>query len=257
MARRARVASGIRSDSSHKFAALNLLWRQTQGRRLGLTMSTRKEVRNDDDFEDDAYDVAESTLLAPTHSDSDDGDSVVEESSDGEDEDEGGVEDDEGSTVLIRASDEEVHKNNLPNTEPSKKRQRVEAMKKARGLNASSPSSSSILTDANSMLNVVLKNEPEGPYDSISSLLSAHNFISSLSNTEEFSQLHIRAFSSVFPSLKKALRLENIEEAGSPKAIVICSSAARATEVIKEISKVFKVKVAKLYAKHFKVGLGR
>ena len=126
-------------------------------------------------------------------------------------------------------------------------------MKKARGLNASSPSSSSILTDANSMLNVVLKNEPEGPYDSISSLLSAHNFISSLSNTEEFSQLHIRAFSSVFPSLKKALRLENIEEAGSPKAIVICSSAARATEVIKEISKVLKVKVAKLYAKHFKV----
>ena len=31
------------------------------------------------------------------------------------------------------------------------------------------------------------------------------------------------------------------------------ASAARATEVIKDISKVFKVKIAKLYAKHFKV----
>ena len=219
-------------------------------------MSGRRQVRNDDDFEDDEYDVAESALLAPTHSDSDDGDSVYEES---DSKDVRSDVDEEVKVVervdALKDKDEIVDrtKSKPSSNEPSKKRQKLEALKKARGFTAPSSSSSSSLTDANSMLNAILDKEPGGPYDPLSTLLSSQNFISSVPSNAEFSQLHLRAFSSVFSSLRKALRLENIEEAGSPKAIVVCSSAARATEVIKDISKVFKVKIAKLYAKHFKV----
>lgn len=213
-------------------------------------MSTRKQYRNDDDFEDDAYDIAESTLLAPTHSDSDDGDSIHEENYSNE---EGGIESEEGEETLNEVEMDGGVKSKLSTDAPSKKRQKLETMKKARGFSSPSSLSSAPLTDANSMFKAILDMEPVGPYDSLSTQLSSNSFISSLPKTEEFTQLHLRAFSSVFSSLRKALRLENLKEAGSPKAIVVCSSATRASEVIKDISKVLKVKVAKLYAKHFKV----
>ena len=220
-------------------------------------MSTaRKPVLNDDDFEDDAYDVPESTLLAPTHSDSDDGEGSVSEDSSEESngEEEVGLEEVDGEGVQKEEVEHKDESKRKVSTDiSSKKRQKVEALKKGRGSAPSSSSSLSSLVDAKSMLHALLNFEPEGPYNSLSMSLSTQNFIASIPKNGEFSQSHLRAFSSVFPSVKKALRLENLNEVGSPKALIVCSSASRATDIIKEISNVLKVKISKLYAKHFKV----
>ena len=53
---------------------------------------------------------------------------------------------------------------------------------------------------------------------------------------------------------KKEKEKDTEESHGCPELVIICSSAIRATEVIKSISsKLIKVKIAKLFAKHFKM----
>lgn len=80
----------------------------------------------------------------------------------------------------------------------------------------------------------------------------------------------IRAFSAGLPSYKKLILGEDISnkkkkndsdknepivrENGSPFVVIIASSAIRATEIIKSLSaKLIKVKIGKLFAKHFKL----
>ncbi len=67
----------------------------------------------------------------------------------------------------------------------------------------------------------------------------------------------VRALSAAMPSYRKLL-LETSEvpreNHGCPVLLIVCPSALRATEIIKSVSsKLIKVKIAKLFAKHFKV----
>jgi protein CMS1 len=65
----------------------------------------------------------------------------------------------------------------------------------------------------------------------------------------------VKAIASGIPSFWKCLHPKNYvnEEKGCPKVIVICSGARRAANVINAMSKELKCKIAKLFAKHFKV----
>lgn len=67
----------------------------------------------------------------------------------------------------------------------------------------------------------------------------------------------VRALSANMPGYKMLLvenKVTSKEDFGSPVLLIICSSAIRATQIIKSISsKLIKCKIAKLFAKHFKV----
>lgn len=66
----------------------------------------------------------------------------------------------------------------------------------------------------------------------------------------------VRAFAAGLSNYKKLIAEipNNKEDYGAPLILIICASAARATEIIKSISaKLIKCKIAKLFAKHFKV----
>lgn len=82
--------------------------------------------------------------------------------------------------------------------------------------------------------------------------LSNDNFIT-LGSFPEYSSDFIKSIATVFPNLPQSLNKNESKQMGSPKVLIICSSASRSCDVIKDISKILKCKVAKLYAKHFKV----
>ncbi len=67
----------------------------------------------------------------------------------------------------------------------------------------------------------------------------------------------VRALSASLPSYKKILLNNNQtdkDKNGCPVLVIVCASALRATEIIKSVSsKIIKCKIAKLFAKHFKV----
>ncbi len=66
----------------------------------------------------------------------------------------------------------------------------------------------------------------------------------------------VRALSANMEGYKKTLLNNNApkDDFGCPVLLVLCSSAIRATQIIKSISaKLIKCKIAKLFAKHFKV----
>ncbi len=66
----------------------------------------------------------------------------------------------------------------------------------------------------------------------------------------------VRSLSASFPNYKKVLLSpgNSAENRGSPIMVIITASALRATEVIKAVSsKLIKVKIGKLFAKHFKL----
>jgi U3-containing 90S pre-ribosomal complex subunit len=55
------------------------------------------------------------------------------------------------------------------------------------------------------------------------------------------------------PGYRNRLQAVNSMENGAPIVLIICASAQRAADVINAVSKSLKCKVAKLFAKHFKV----
>ena len=66
----------------------------------------------------------------------------------------------------------------------------------------------------------------------------------------------VRTLSANMPNYKKLLMNTSLpkEDRGCPMLLILCSSAIRATQIIKSISaKLIKCKIAKLFAKHFKV----
>lgn len=66
----------------------------------------------------------------------------------------------------------------------------------------------------------------------------------------------VRALSVAMPGYKKTLlsTKSHEEHNGCPILLIVCASAQRATEIIKSVSsKLIKCKIAKLFAKHFKV----
>jgi protein CMS1 len=67
----------------------------------------------------------------------------------------------------------------------------------------------------------------------------------------------VRALSANMPNYKALLLNSSVgekEDFGCPQLLIICSSAIRATQIIKSISaRLIKCRVAKLFAKHFKI----
>jgi superfamily II DNA/RNA helicase len=66
----------------------------------------------------------------------------------------------------------------------------------------------------------------------------------------------VRTLTAGLPSYKKALRVpDTAEHRGSPIVVIVCSSAVRATKIIKSLSthKHIHCKIAKLFAKHIKI----
>ncbi|KAJ1437754.1 U3-containing 90S pre-ribosomal complex subunit-domain containing protein [Ochromonadaceae sp. CCMP2298] len=67
----------------------------------------------------------------------------------------------------------------------------------------------------------------------------------------------VRALSANMPNYKQLLlnsSVANKEDFGCPQLLILCSSAIRATQIIKSISaRLIKCRVAKLFAKHFKI----
>jgi hypothetical protein len=66
----------------------------------------------------------------------------------------------------------------------------------------------------------------------------------------------VRALSANLPGYKKLLLNKAVpkEDNGCPILLIVCSSAIRATQIIKSMcAKLIKCKIAKLFAKHFKV----
>ena len=61
---------------------------------------------------------------------------------------------------------------------------------------------------------------------------------------------HIAA---ALPGHKKLLQSKDGDEHGAPTVLVVCASAHRAADVINSMSQLLKAKVAKLFAKHFKL----
>jgi hypothetical protein len=66
---------------------------------------------------------------------------------------------------------------------------------------------------------------------------------------------YTRAIAAQIKSHKKILNRydKSDENNGSPVVLIICSSAIRATQVISSLSKTIKCRIAKLFAKHFKL----
>lgn len=195
---------------------------------------------NDDELGDNEFDISDAAILAGQESDDDDDDDV----------------DSEGKLKAIITSDDDDEKIiDKEKERTDKKKRKLEALKKQRNEKISSRRLEDTdrihqlsTTDMHKMF---LSSQPHDPNLSRISL-DLSNF-SSYENILEFSSFHLKAIATVFPSLKKNLRPENLTETGSPKALVICASSTRACEIIKDISSVLQSKIAKLYAKHFKV----
>jgi hypothetical protein len=113
------------------------------------------------------------------------------------------------------------------------------------------------------MLSLINKNTPSSflPSLNFGNQFSASNFFhpsleqATESNTKSFCPF-VRALSASLPNYKKIIydTPANTQDNGAPVLLIVCASAIRATEVIKSISsKLIKVKIAKLFAKHIKI----
>lgn len=97
--------------------------------------------------------------------------------------------------------------------------------------------------------------------ESAASKLTVDNFFSAATSTEAAAATTKQgcSFVNAIGTLKKKLQQtgsgggDTDEERGSPLVLVICASAQRAVEVINSLSQGLKCKIAKLFAKHFKV----
>lgn len=112
------------------------------------------------------------------------------------------------------------------------------------------------------MLSEIIKNQPGDLNQNQSEEYNVNDFFypdlveSSTTKSNKKVCPYTRALSANLPSYKKLLlnNTANKEDYGCPLLLVLCSSAIQCTHVIKSIStKLIKPKIAKLFAKHFKI----
>lgn len=97
------------------------------------------------------------------------------------------------------------------------------------------------------------ENQPFGVDGDLLVKLSPQHFYDPYQrDTKKHPCVFVRAIAAGLPGFNKVLRAPS-EESGCPLVVVICAGARRAAEVINSISVDLQVKVAKLFAKHFKV----
>lgn len=137
-----------------------------------------------------------------------------------------------------------------------KKKRKFNEMKEKKKLTAMQSKSSEPLTDvvvdAAGQLDLYLSHkEPNVPMD-----FSEHNFLTlpSQHNTGADNRI-ISTIDLAFPSRSDLLRLPEATEEGccSPSVLVVCSGARRGCDVINSLSRNFKCKIGKLFAKHFRI----
>lgn len=161
----------------------------------------------------------------------------------------------------IDSEDEEVQQQKV-----DKKKRKFEAMKEKKRAALDSSNHENEVTkkqmSASQMLESILTNKPSnvnnnGEFQESDfyhpELVEAGTMVSTKHAVCPF----VRALSVGLPTYKKLiLDIADVpsDRFGSPVVLVVCASAQRASEIIKSMSaKLIKCKIAKLYAKHFKV----
>jgi len=191
--------------------------------------------------------------------------------------------DDEFEEEEIIVGEESI--DTLANTKKSKKRKKFEAMKLKKKQKIGSLEDGGVDThdvaEANAvkhlqkssaltpeeMLFEVLRNEPKGSRGKNEENFKVDHFVfpdlseKSTTKSEKNKRVcpFVRALSANMPSYRKLLLEDPKHEVersdlGCPVLLILCASAIRATQIIKSMSaKLIKCKIAKLFAKHFKV----
>jgi hypothetical protein len=121
--------------------------------------------------------------------------------------------------------------------------------------NTSSSSSSNLITEPEDQYELYVQHkEPIIPMD-----FTIGNFLTLPSNHSDDSSkndsLFVRTIDSVFESRAKLIQQMTSDEEGccSPRVLIICSGARRGCDVINILSRSFKCKIGKLFAKHFRI----
>jgi hypothetical protein len=211
---------------------------------------------NDDVVLDDAFEIKDESFI-DRHSDNEDG---------GDDDDEDVIESFEIERESVSSEPVETTiEKRIPLSSSStsekreKKKRKFEELRAQKSTKKQETRTEPATLSKGGMVDVLKANAPRDSERSLN--LKTSNFLdieeiksdgNSSAETSSSSK-YVQAMLAGFSSLKKSLKIENIEEVGSPRVLIVCSSASKATEIIKEVSTFLKCKIAKLYAKHFKV----
>ena len=188
------------------------------------------------------------------------GDAIIENVWDGED---------EVDLTRVVHSDEEAESENeeAELTKSAKKKRKFEALKEKKKAALSSivekPQQTKKQLTAVQMLESILLNKPSGPeiprnieFDESDFFHPELSEVGLTVSTKHVVCPFVRALSVGLPTYKKLILEDHpgSERFGCPIVLIVCASAQRASEIIKSVSaKLIKCKIAKLYAKHFKV----
>lgn len=165
---------------------------------------------------------------------------------------------------LEDGSSDSKNKTGEDNSKKSKKKRKFEALKdkKTDKLNSNSEQEVSLTQlPTDEMVMELVKNKPKllkfPDFQEGSFFFPDFAVPQTASKTKKVCPF-VRALSTILPNYKKVLvgEIDGIssELFGCPILIIICASAIRATEIIKSVSsKLIKCKIAKLFAKHFKL----
>lgn len=177
---------------------------------------------------------------------------------------------DEVDLTRVVHSDEEIESDNdeAVETKNAKKKRKFEALKEKKRAALSniveeSPETKKQMSAAQ-MLESILMCKPSGPEIPNNVTFEESDFYhpelaeAGLTvSTKHAVCPFVRALSVGLPTYKKLiLETDGVgsEKFGCPIVLIVCASAQRASEIIKSVSaKLIKCKIAKLYAKHFKV----
>lgn len=211
---------------------------------------------NDDVVLDDAFEIRDESFIDRYSDRDDDNDEDYGESGEAisnEDASEG--EANESDMTLLK---ERIEPSSVNDERRSKKKRKLDELKtlKAAKKQATHEEPTACLSKSD-MIKIIQMNAPVEFVGAMSKLKPSsflgYSEVSSIDAIVSSSSSYIKAMSAGLPSLKKAIKVENISDAGSPKVLIVCSNASKATDIIKEISLHLKCKIAKLYARHFKV----
>jgi len=215
-------------------------------------------VVNDDVNVDDVWEGQDEHIGGATaHDYSDDDD---DEEDEGEDDD-----DDEGGEIVGNKAEQdrlskkrEAEQQAAEKTE--KKKRKFEELKakkqQKRELDASADEDNGptcARLSAKEQEKIYNENKPATIDGELGGVLTADSFYDPhQKETKKHPCIFVRAMAAGLPGFVKTLQAPSSEN-GCPIVIVVCAGARRAADVINSVSMDLKIKVAKLFAKHFKV----
>ena len=190
------------------------------------------------------------------------------DNNDDDDDDDDGNDDDAAATAP--AGDSAVSGNNKSLKRKEKFQKLKEAVKRAKKSDDDDDHDDATNLNAGktpaAMLETLLRTWPpssSSPSSSAATKFTAEHFFSpppastSTSTSEDTTTKNTCPFvahiAAALPGHKKLLQSKEGDEHGVPTVLVVCASAHRAADVINSMSQLLKAKVAKLFAKHFKL----